>query len=165
MSEDLRRPSDWDQPVKIPALPGPIEHVMVPFDGSHAGELALAYADLVAAQVDAEIVVVVAFDPPITVRRRGILMVEHLRTELEREARELAEESVTLLTERGRRARGIVVRGDVVDAILETAESEQADLLILGRRGLAAELSASDHYGSVAEKVARRASIPVLFVE
>lgn len=164
MSEDLRRPSDWDQPVRIPPLPGPIERVMVPFDGSHAGELALAYADLVAAQVDAEIIVVVAFDPPITVRRRGILMVEHLRTELESEARELAEESVTLLTERGRRARGVIVRGDVVDAILEAAESEHAELLILGRRGLAAELSASGHHGGVSEKVTHRASIPVLLV-
>jgi nucleotide-binding universal stress UspA family protein len=92
---------------------------------------------------------------------------------MEAEARELAEESVTLLRARGVTARGIVARGEIVAAILQCIEDEQADLVILGRRGLTAEIRAAHPVlgvlratdsGSVADKVARHATAPVLLV-
>ena len=62
----------------------------------------------------AEILAVVACDPPVTIRRRGILEVEHLRVEMEEDAKEIATEAAELLLARGLRVRGIVVVGAVV---------------------------------------------------
>jgi nucleotide-binding universal stress UspA family protein len=164
------RPDDWDDPVVIPELTVSFDTILVPFDGSHAAESALAHADRVAVATGGEIVVVVAYDPPITVRRRGILEVEHERSAQEAEATELAQESAAILLDRGRRARAVVVRGDPASAILETADAESADLVVMGRRGLGTEVNAGLPFlrdlrqGSVAEKVARHAVVPVLLV-
>lgn len=164
------RPDDWDDPVHIPELDTTFDTLLAPFDGSHAGETALAHADRVAAATGGEIVVVVAYDPPVTVRRRGILEVEYERSAQEHEATELAEESVRILLDRGRRSRAVVVRGDPASAILESAEQEGADLIVMGRRGLGSEVNAGLPFlrdlraGSVAEKVARHTTVPVLLV-
>jgi nucleotide-binding universal stress UspA family protein len=155
-----RHPDDWDEPVEIPEINREIGRILVPFDGSAGSERGLAYAELVAQIASAEIVIVVAFDPPMTVRRRGILLVEQAREEMQEDATELAEEAATLLIQRGHRARGIVVRGDPVQAILETIESEAPDVVVIGRRGL--NQFEGVMLGSVSQRVASHATIPVL---
>jgi nucleotide-binding universal stress UspA family protein len=162
-------PTDWNDPVSIPDVDTGFDLVMVPFDGSRSAERALAYATRLADITGAEVVVVVGYDPPVTVRRRGALTLESLRAEMEEEANELATEAVEAIHSRGQRARGIVVRGDIVDAILETAEAESADILILGRQGLSHEMRTKGNlrelgHGSVTDRVVRLASIPVLVV-
>ena len=111
---------------------------------------------------------VVAYDPPITVRRRGGITLEGLRSEMEEEANDLASESATLLVEKGLRARAIVVRGDVADAILDTIDEEEANITILGRSGLTSEARGGDRKdwgsGSVTDKIVRNATIPVMVV-
>jgi nucleotide-binding universal stress UspA family protein len=163
------RPADWDEPVTLPAVDLSFERILVPFDGSHASEHALAWAKEFSGRTGAEVIVVVAYDPPFTVRRRGGITLESLRHEMESEAQSLAEEAVQLLVDRNVRARGIVVRGDVVDAILETAQDERADIIFLGRRGLSSEARAKGGrhelvHGSVADKIARHAQAPVVLV-
>jgi nucleotide-binding universal stress UspA family protein len=164
------RPDDWDDPVVIPQMDTVFDVLLAPFDGSHAGELALAHAERVAIATGGEIVVVVAYDPPITVRRRGILEVAHERTAQEAEALELAEESAGILIDRGLRARAVVIRGEPASAVLETAEAEDADMILMGRTGLGNELNKGLPFlrdlrmGSVAEKVSRHATMPVLLV-
>jgi nucleotide-binding universal stress UspA family protein len=144
--------------------------VLVPFDGSHAAERALAWAALIAKPADAEVMVVVAYDPPLTVKGRGATYVEEMKAALEEEARALAEESVELLQGRGVRARGVVVKGDVARAILETSDEQSADLVVMGRQGVTHEVGGalekfrSMISGGVAEKVARHAEVPVLVV-
>jgi nucleotide-binding universal stress UspA family protein len=163
------RPDDWDQPVAIPEVPTP-RKILVPFDGSHTGERALAWSILAARNNDAEVLVVVAFDPPLTVKGRGASYVEEMKATLEQEARELAEESVALLLDQGVTARGVVVRGDVARAILETADEESVDLIVLGRQGLTHEAGGTLEKfralmsGGIAEKVSRHANVPVLVV-
>jgi nucleotide-binding universal stress UspA family protein len=170
---DTLRPDDWDDPVRIPEVETTVAKILVPLDGSHAAERALGYADALARRGDSEVVVVVAFDPPLTMRRRAGIMVEDARHRMEEEATELAEESVALLRERGNRARGIVVRGDITEALLETIEDESADLVVMGRRGVTAEVRKQRpvvgavqavFHGSVADKVSRHARVPVLLV-
>lgn len=164
-----RRPDDWDKPVEIPDAPVP-RKILVPFDGSHTGERALAWSTLVARNNDAEIVVVVAFDPPLTVKGRGASYVEEMKATLEGEARELAEESVARLLDHGVTARGVVVKGDVARSILETADDESVDLIVLGRQGLTHEVGGTIEKfralmsGGIAEKVSRHANVPVLVV-
>ncbi len=166
----LHRPETWEEnEVRIPEIPRP-RKILVPFDGSQNAERALSWSILAARNNDAEVVVVVAFDPPLTVRGRGAVYVEEMKASLEGEARGLAEESVIILHERGVSARGVVVRGDVARAILETAEEESVDLIVIGRQGVTHEMGDKlDRFraltsGGVAEKVSRHATVPVLVV-
>jgi nucleotide-binding universal stress UspA family protein len=168
MSDDepeLARPgvhaaSDWDEPLRLPELKATVDTILVPVDGSAGSERGLAYADLVAGMTGAEIVVVVAFDPPLAIKRRGILQTEHLLVEMESDAKELATEAAELLIKRGRKARAVVVRGDAAEAIIQTAEEQHVDLIVMGRHGMAKLKGRL--IGSVSERVARHATVPLL---
>ena len=113
-----------------------------------------------------------AFDPPMTIRGRNASYVDEMKATLDQEARELAEESVAGLLAHGVTARGLVIKGDVARAILETADEEAVDLIVLGRQGLSHEAGVSaalDKFralmsGGVADKVSKHASVPVLMV-
>jgi nucleotide-binding universal stress UspA family protein len=155
--------------VEVPEAPRP-KIILVPFDGSQNAERALSWSVLAARNNDAEVVVVVAFDPPLTVRGRGAVYVQEMKAALEQEAKGLAEESVKILQDRGVRARGVVVRGDVARAILQTAEEESVDLIVIGRQGITHEMGDTIARfralasGGIAEKVSRHATVPVLVV-
>jgi nucleotide-binding universal stress UspA family protein len=151
---------NWEEPLQIPDIKGAVEKILVPVDGSPGSEKGLAYASMLAAITKAELVVVVAYDPPLTVRRRGILQAQAAKSEMEDDAKELAQEAAQLLINRDHKARAVVVRGDPVEAILEIADSEGADMIVMGRRGLGR--LAGLLLGSVSERVARHAGIPVL---
>jgi nucleotide-binding universal stress UspA family protein len=168
----LARPDDWDDPVSLPPVETP-RRILVPFDGSHNGERALSWAELVVRAADGEVIVVVAYEQPLTMRGRGAAYIETIRDELADEARHLATEAVELLRGRGVNARGIVVKGEPARAILDTADDEGAELIVIGRHGLTAELrgvaSALDRFrdllqGGVADKVTQHTTIPVLVV-
>lgn len=168
----LARPEDWDDPVRLLEMEPP-ERVLIPFDGSHASERALGWAALVARGTSSELIVVVAFEPPLTVRGRGATYVEEVRDQLLTEAQALAAEAVTLLVGRGIAARAIVVQGDPARAILDTADDEDCGLIALGRQGLTAEVrgvtGAMGRFremltGGVSDKVIRYATVPVLVV-
>jgi nucleotide-binding universal stress UspA family protein len=168
----LARPDDWDAPVVLPDIATP-RRILVPFDGSHNAERALSWTRLIATRADAEVVVVVAYEQPLTMRGRGAAYVETLRDELAEEAMHLATEAVDLLKGEGVAARGVVVKGEPARAILDTADDEGCDIIVIGRHGLTGELrgvaSALDRFrdllqGGVVEKVSRHAAIPVLVV-
>jgi nucleotide-binding universal stress UspA family protein len=80
---DLQRPPDWEDPVKIPDVDTEFRTILVPFDGSHCAEIALAYAVVLARRSSANVVVVVAYNPPVTIRRRGSLVVQDTRADME----------------------------------------------------------------------------------
>ena len=169
---NLPRPDDWDDPVQLPTVTAP-RRVLVPFDGSHNAERAMAWAELIATRADAEVIIVVAFEQPLTMRGRGAAYIEVVRDELTAEATHLASEAVALLQGHGVNARGIVVKGDPARAILDAAADEECDVIVIGRHGLTAELrgisGALDRFrdmlqGGVADKVTGHASVPVLVV-
>ncbi len=166
------RPHDWEDPVVLPEVSTP-KTILVPFDGSHNSERALAWAAYVGARSEAEIIVVVAYEQPTTMRGRGAQYIDEVRDALQQEALELATEAVQLLEGRGLNARGIVIKGDVARAILDTADSEGAELIIVGRQGVSAELggvaSALDRVrdmlqGGVSDKTVRHAAVPIVVV-
>ena len=157
--EDPQPAADDEEPLEIPAIDRTIERILVPVDGSAGSERGMAWADAVADITGAEVIVTVAFNPPMAIRRRGILQTEHLQVEMEEDAKELATEATQLFIGRGRRARAIVIRGDAATAILDVAEDEDVDLIVMGRRGLGRLKGAL--VGSVSEKVTRHATVPV----
>jgi nucleotide-binding universal stress UspA family protein len=149
-----------DRPLALPEIRTEVRTLLCPVDGSPGSEKGLAYASLVADLTGAEVVVVVAFNPPVAVRRRGIPATQHAREEMEEDARILAGEAVDLLAGRGVRARALAVEGEAVEAILDSAKAERADLIVMGRRGLG-RLKAL-MVGSVSSRVAEFAEVPVL---
>jgi nucleotide-binding universal stress UspA family protein len=166
------RPHDWEAPVSLPEVSKP-QRVLVAFDGSHNSERALAWAAYVARKRDIEVVVVVAYEQPLTMRGRGAPYIETITEQMEDEAKELANEAVGLLRDRGLAGRGIVIKGDVPRAILDTVESEACELVLIGRQGVSAEIGgvagAIDKVrdmlqGGVSDKVVRHASVPVVVV-
>jgi nucleotide-binding universal stress UspA family protein len=166
------RPDDWDDPVVLPPITAPTK-VLVPFDGSHTAERALAWAELVSRTGGAEVIVVVAYEPPLTVRGRGADYVEAAREAMSAEAHAIASEAVELLVGHGVRARGVVTKGEPVGAILDVAEQEAASIIILGRQGLSSEMRGLSSMlskfkdslrGGVAEQVSRHAGIPVVLI-
>lgn len=173
MSELLERPDDWDAPVAIPDLSS-VARILVPFDGSHTAERALAWAKLIATPTGAEIIVMTAYEPPLTKKGRGVLYVDDVSHALAQEAEELAAEAVSLLIEQGHVARGLIVKGEAAAAILDSAETEEVDVVVLGRRGLTSELAGlsgslekfrSALHGAVTDRIVRNAETAVLVVE
>jgi nucleotide-binding universal stress UspA family protein len=156
------RPDNWDEPVRIASLDPNVRVLLVPFDGSTHSEVGLAHALRVASWTGAEIVVLVAFDPPQRMRRRSMLPAEAIVSAMEADARELAAEAVQALLDEGIRARGLVVKGEPADAILESITLENVDLVVMGRRG--ARSVRGVVMGSVSERVIRYAEVPVLVV-
>lgn len=166
------RPQDWNEPVVVPEVSAP-RRILVPFDGSHHSERALAWAAYVAARTEVEIVVAVAYEQPVTMRGRGATYIEEVRDHLEGEATSLATEAVGELHARGVAGRGIVVKGEVAHALLDIADSEACELIVIGRQGLSSEMGglagAVERVrdmleGGVAAKVVRHSRVPVLVV-
>ena len=156
------RPDNWDEPTTIPDIPERMRRVLVAIDGSDHAELGLAHAARLATWSGAEVLVVVAFDHPVRFRRRGMLPGEAFVAQLEADAVELGSEAVELLLQRGLTARAIAVRGEAVEAILETAQAEDVDLVVIGRRGLGQLRDLL--IGSVSDRVVSRCHRPVLVV-
>jgi nucleotide-binding universal stress UspA family protein len=75
-------------------------------------------------------------------------------------ARRGAEDAAARLRTAGIDATAIVMRGPAADAIVDVAETQQADLIVVGSRGLGAIEGAL--LGSVSEAVSDRAPCPVL---
>ena len=166
------RPAHWHEPVSIP-IPVLPERILVPFDGSLNAERALGWARLVSLGTDAEVIVLVGYTQPLTMRGRGAAYVEAIRDDHLTEATELAQEGVQALQAAGTTARGIVLKGEIARGIIETAAEEGCGLIVIGRQGLTAELGGvagtRDRFldllqGGVCEKVTRHSDVPVLVV-
>ena len=132
--------------------------VLVGTDGSSDAKAAVEWMACLPLPPDREVMVVTVVEPP---RRFGVLRdgSEDLPTALIAEARRVADDTASRLL-RGRKSTGRVVEGDPCDQIVAVAGTWDADLIVLGARGLGAikELL----LGSVSLGVVRQAPCPVL---
>jgi nucleotide-binding universal stress UspA family protein len=139
------------------------QNILVATDFSKSAELALDAAALLARQNDAKVTLVHVFEatpfaPLVTDPETGHTVIEEeTREELHAKLREIAS---THLGDIDDVKSALVVSKNAADGICHYAEREGVDLIVLsthGRSGLAHLL-----IGSVAEKVVRHASCPVL---
>jgi len=135
----------------------PVRRIVVGVDGSNESLEAVHWAGLLAGAADSEIVAVHIYEPGL----------EWTRTATERDWRTEAEsrlnEWTAPLRAAGRRV-SIVAQHDLhpADGLLGVSTARQADVLVLGLRGLGRFTAA--RAGGVALKVIHRASLPVVLI-
>jgi nucleotide-binding universal stress UspA family protein len=135
-----------------------IKTIVLGYDGSEGAERALRLASSLARQNKARVVVVTAFSWTYTIDAMGERVAQ-----LVQEAETIAQEAVAKLQAAGVEATLEVRDGSGGEAVLRGAEEQNADLIVVGRRGRG--LAASLLLGSTSEYVVRRATVPVLVAQ
>lgn len=139
-----------------------LKKMLVPVDGSLYSEEAAMRALELASHLKSEIILLSVVEIPFELYETATdigKMVEHLKTEAEEFIRKLKSK----YKEKGIEVKGYVVEGIVEEKILEIAEKEEVDLIIMGshgKTGLKRLLM-----GSVTEKVLTLGTKPVLVVK
>lgn len=135
--------------------------ILVPLDGSEHSEEALDWAREQARHTGAHLILLRAVQVPLVSPSiwQSLEFVEALEKEVKEVQHELHAKTEEL-SRQGFTAQSVVLEEKPIEAILNTAESEKVDLIVLtthGRSGPSRWLM-----GSVAEKVVRHAPCPVV---
>ena len=142
--------------------------ILAPLDGSELGECSLEHVKAVATGCSVPEVVLLQVIEPLSANTIAALaeasgnMVNQLEDENWNQARDYINKTVSKLKSEGISAKGVTPRGKADEEILKYAEKNNVDLIIMsthGRSGLARWV-----FGSVAEKVLRAATCPVMIV-
>jgi nucleotide-binding universal stress UspA family protein len=145
--------------MSTPALP---KRILVATDFSDTANSAVDYAIMLARPFDAEVVLVHAWEIPVYAFPDGAMIPGGLFDGLEAASDEALQKALKGNEKSGVRMRGVLRMGPAWREIGLVAESEKADLIVLGthgRRGVVRMV-----LGSVAERVVRTAPCPVLTV-
>jgi nucleotide-binding universal stress UspA family protein len=129
---------------------------LVAFDGSETSRKALSQAEGLLRGEDELLVVMVV---PVAAIAEFAEVPPDISTA---KAHGLVNAAVSGLKERGVKAMGLVREGDIADEILKIAADMSVDIIVVGHRGLSKVGRFA--LGSVADKVARYATRPVLIV-
>jgi nucleotide-binding universal stress UspA family protein len=143
--------------------------VLVPVDFSPPSRTALKLALGIASRFDASIEILHAVEYPVyaipdmTVSIAGAAPMSwdlYAQDTAENEMRKLLDGMASEVARAGVRVTSRVIRGNARETILETAKNGGFDLIVMGTHGR----KGIDHLllGSVAERVVRKASCPVL---
>lgn len=105
------------------------ERILIPLDGSSEAEVALPYAEEVAAKLGAEIILVGVYDP--TAAGMGHLYrsyIEHIGGKVQRQLMEMG-------APKGAEVKGEVLVGNPVSEIVRYADESNVSLIAMARRG------------------------------
>lgn len=139
--------------------------ILVPLDGSKRAEAILPHVEELASRFEAKVVFLQVVEPPPIMMDSETPYLEGFQQQMEAITKqaELYLETVNgEFREKGIQSKIHVSHGPVVDGILNTAESESADLIAIashGRSGLSRVF-----YGSMAVGVLHRADRPLFVV-
>jgi nucleotide-binding universal stress UspA family protein len=146
--------------------------ILFAYDGSESADAAIASAGRMLRQADADAVVLCVWEPLVVEAlyaskfTGGLLSGVDTAEADERsaqEARRAAEHGARLAVEHGFHARPVSIadQREIPEAIVAAADELDADLIVVGARGLT---GARATLGSVSNKVAQHAGRPVLVV-
>lgn len=140
-----------------------INRILLPTDGSEQAEQTIRFATDLAKTLNAEVIIMYAFNSVKPLRKRSSMLADDFRSSLEEDAREIAQEIAERLREQGLTVNALVVEGNPAEAILHAIHAETPDLVVMGAReeGGLTGLFVS----SVAEHVVRHSPAPVLVVK
>ena len=143
------------------------KHLLVPLDGSGFAELAIPYALELAQKFDGRITLMRVIAPPqptsADISPDASKLLWQLRTMADKEAQDYLQAKTDELNQQGHRVDWDIT-GDTspADSILTIAAEKEVDGIVMsthGRSGLGRFV-----FGSVAEKVVRHSSVPVLLI-
>ncbi|HEY7708134.1 MAG TPA: universal stress protein [Gaiellaceae bacterium] len=132
--------------------------ILVAYDGSESAQRALAQAAELAGQNGAHVSVVSVAEPLPQFGRAGAMLTPE---EEEERIHELGDAKATL-AERGVSAKIVERKGDAASMIIDEAEKEDADLIVMGTRGL--NTAQRWLLGSVSSRVVQHGPCNVLVV-
>jgi nucleotide-binding universal stress UspA family protein len=138
------------------------ESIVVGTDGSEPAERAVDEAITIALRDGAALHIVTAFPDPAVVRERITSGASAHSVNLSEVADSVLTRAAERAQERGIKAETYAHESDPAEAILEVAGAQNADLIVIGSRGL----SGVQRFllGSVSAKVSEHASCNVLIV-
>lgn len=140
----------------------PPKRIVVATDFSDTAGHALEYGVALARAIGAEIVLVHAYEAPTYAFPDGAMMAGDLLQRLQAASQEALDAAVRAQASSGVPVRGKLRMGTPWREIVAMADDERADMIAIGthgRRGVAHLL-----LGSVAERVVRASTVPVLTV-
>lgn len=137
------------------------KRILLSLDGSALAEKALPHAVAQAEHFQAELILLKVLEP---LAQLGISLGAAGRTERATHelARDYLESIAAGVRERGIPVRVITVEGSPHEGIVSCAEDEEVDLIVISTRGQTGP--SRWLIGSVADRVVRGASVPVLLV-
>jgi len=144
----------------------PIKKILCPTDFSDPSFEAMKIAGELAQHFSSELIVIHVV-PPIPVVATAHMSpsafnVHDYQLEMEKSSRKILEENMEKRTPERVSARSMVILGDPAGQIVTTAGDEQVDLIVIATRGQTGLKRLV--FGSVAEKVVRLATPPVLTI-
>ena len=139
-----------------------MKRILVPVDFSASSARALDYAIEFARKMNSELILLHALEPFYLPAPGNASNVELVLHEFERAARARLSQWATRAANWHISVRALVRLGTAERVIVEVARKVSADLIIMSTRGRTGVAHAL--IGSVAEKVVRRASCPVLTI-
>jgi len=140
-------------------LRGVYDAILLPTDGSDAATAAVANAIDLATQYDATLHVLYVAD---TTEYSTVTFEDDVVDPLEQEGKRIVDYIVAQAEARDVEALGVVMQGGVYETLLQYADEQAIDVIVMGthgRRGLGRAL-----LGSVTERVVRTADVPVMTV-
>lgn len=136
------------------------ENILIPTDGSERAEQAVSQGIEMAAAFDAEVHALYVIENKAT-----YILTVGLSDEDMEEYREYGEEVVSEVAnraaDRGLEAKGVIKTGRISEEIVEYAEDNDIDHIVMGKQGRGA---IGKYVGSTAEKVLRMSDIPVTVI-
>ena len=143
----------------------PPRKILCPTDFSEGSRAAISQATELAKQFRAAIYLLHAISmqaPPLPTHPEYSFNLLEANKILDEQARRNLQQAAEQLKNAGFATRAIVVVGDAATAIVETAEREQVDLIVIATYGKTGWRRLA--FGSVTEKVVRLATCPVLTI-
>lgn len=138
------------------------KRILLPLDGSTMAEQALPHATAQAERFGAKLILLRVLEPVQHIRGMSAASLEAIKQQTSEGAHEYLDQLVADIRQRDISVQAAVVEGRTSVTILQFAEKNQMDLIVVcsrGRSGVSRWLM-----GSVADRIVRGAKIPVLLV-
>lgn len=139
--------------------------ILAPLDGSELSECALNHVRIVARGCSVpEVVLLYVVQPflPTAMEYTSVSVMVEEETRMEEWGKNYLAKVAEGLKSEGVNARGVVLRGNAASVILDYAAKNDIDIIIMSTHGRSGP--ARWVFGSVADRVSRHSSIPVLVV-
>jgi nucleotide-binding universal stress UspA family protein len=141
--------------------------ILVPLDGSELSGCSLEHVkQAVAAGGPTEVILLQVIEPVTpsigSAWSQAGYTISEVQNKIKQEAKNFLDQIVDVVSKQGISARSEVIEGRAAESILDYAQKNQVDLIIMsshGRSGISRWA-----FGSVSDRVARHSTIPVLII-